>query len=637
MNKVINFLISRSNFGKRTLIILTDVVLILLSLLIALSLENKTIYFLDNNSFNVLLISLVIAIPIFALFDLYRSIIRYMGFIEIWSITKAVTLFSTISYFLNSFVQGEFLSLTLFFSFWLICLVLVSFSRLTASSLLLEKFISSNVVIYGAGAAGRQLSSALRNSRELKPVAFVDEDKSLQGNFLNGIKVLSPSKLPKLIRRKNIFEVLIAMPSAKKHEIGRIVSSIGELPVKVRVLPGVAELAQGKISVSDLKPLEVADLLGREPVKAQEDLLKGNIKSKVVMVTGAGGSIGSELCRQILKIKPKMLVLYEISEVSLYLIEQELINNFERERIKTVLGNVSDKDRVKEVCEQFGVNTIYHAAAYKQVPMVEMNTLQSFENNVFGTLNCALSALETGVETFVLVSTDKAVRPTSFMGATKRFAELILQALSEEQSKSSSKRGIKFTMVRFGNVLGSSASVVPLFKEQIEKGGPVTVTDPEVVRYFMSIPESAELVIQAGSLAKGGEVFLLDMGKPIKIFELAEKMIRLSGLERYNPETKEGDIEIIFSGLRDGEKLYEELLIGNDATKTSHELIFKANEEKMEWKEIERLIEEFKEAVQDRNEKRVHDLLIGSISGYKPHSGLKDLIYISKGYKDSKD
>ena len=637
MNKVINFLISRSNFGKRTLIILTDVVLILLSLLIALSLENKTIYFLDNNSFNVFLISLVIAIPIFALFDLYRSIIRYMGFIEIWSITKAITLFSTISYFLNSFVQGEFLSLTLFFSFWLICLVLVSFSRLTASSLLLEKFISSNVVIYGAGAAGRQLSSALRNSRELKPVAFVDEDKSLQGNFLNGIKVLSPSKLPKLIRRKKIFEVLIAMPSAKKHEIGRIVSSIGELPVKVRVLPGVAELAQGKISVSDLKPLEVADLLGREPVKAQEDLLKGNIKSKVVMVTGAGGSIGSELCRQILKIKPTLLVLYEISEVSLYLIEQELINDFERERIKTILGNVSDKARVKEVCEQFGVNTIYHAAAYKQVPMVEMNTLQSFENNVFGTLNCALSALETGVETFVLVSTDKAVRPTSFMGATKRFAELILQALSEEQSKSSSKRGIKFTMVRFGNVLGSSASVVPLFREQIEKGGPVTVTDPEVVRYFMSIPESAELVIQAGSLAKGGEVFLLDMGKPIKIFELAEKMIRLSGFERYNPETKEGDIEIIFSGLRDGEKLYEELLIGNDATKTSHELIFKANEEKMEWKEIERLIEEFKEAVQDRNEKRVHDLLIRSISGYKPHSGLKDLIYISKGYKDSKD
>ena len=349
------------------------------------------------------------------------------------------------------------------------------------------------------------------------------------------------------------------------------------------------------------------------------------------------GSIGSELCRQILKIKPKLLVLYEISEVSLYLIEQELMNDFKGESIKTVLGNVTDKDRVKEVCKQFGVSTIYHAAAYKQVPMVEMNTLQSFENNVFGTLNCALSALETGVDTFVLISTDKAVRPTSFMGATKRFAELILQALADEQSKSGSKRRIKFTMVRFGNVLGSSASVVPLFREQIEKGGPVTVTDPEVVRYFMSIPEAAELVIQAGSLAKGGEVFLLDMGKPIKIFELAEKMIRLSGFERYNPETKEGDIEITFSGLRDGEKLYEELLIGNDATKTSHELIFKENEEKMEWKEIERLIEEFKEAVKDRNEKRVHDLLIRSISGYKPHSGLKDLIYISKGNKDSKD
>jgi len=637
MNKIINFLISRSNFGKRALIVITDIVLVLLSLWIALSLENKNIYFPDNNSFNLFLVSLVVAIPIFALFDLYRSIIRYMGFIEMWSITKAVTLFSTISYSLNSFIQGEFLSLTLFFSFWLICLVLVSFSRLAASSLLLEKFVSSNIVIFGAGAAGRQLSSALRYSREIKPVAFVDEDKSLQGNFLNGIKVFSPSQLPKLIPRKKIFEVLIAIPSAKKHEISRIVSSISEIPVKVRVLPGVAELAQGKISVSDLKPLEVDDLLGREPVKAQEDLLKDNIQSKVVMVTGAGGSIGSELCRQILKIKPKLLVLFEISEVSLYLIEQELINDFERERIKTVLGNVCDKDRVKEVCEQFGVDTIYHAAAYKQVPMVEMNTLQSFENNVFGTLNCALSALETEVETFVLVSTDKAVRPTSFMGATKRFAELILQALSDQQSKSSSKSGIKFTIVRFGNVLGSSASVVPLFREQIEKGGPVTVTDPEVVRYFMSITESAELVIQAGSLAKGGEVFLLDMGEPIKIFELAEKMIRLSGFERYDPETKEGDIEITFSGLRDGEKLYEELLIGNDATETRHELIFKANEERLEWKEIERLIEEFKEAVQDRNEKGVHDLLIGSISGYKPHSGLKDLIYISKGHKDLKD
>ena len=637
MTKIINFLISRSNFTKRTLIILTDLVLISLSLWLALSLEHKAIYSLDNISFDVGLIYLIIAILVFTLFDLYRSIIRYMGFNEIWSITKAVTVFSTISYFFNYFVQEEFLSLTLFFSFWLICLVSVSFSRLIASSLLLEKYFSSNVVIYGAGAAGRQLSSALSNSRELRTVAFVDEDKSLQGNFLNGIKVLSPSKLPKLIRTKNIFEILIAMPSVKKYEISRIVSRIGELPVKVRVLPGVSELAQGKISVSDLKPLEVSDLLGREPAKAQEDLLKGNIKSKVVMVTGAGGSIGSELSRQILKIKPKLLILFEISEVSLYMIEQELINEFERKRIKTVLGNVTDKDRVKEVCEQFGVNTIYHAAAYKQVPMVEMNTLQSFENNVFGTLNCALSALESGVETFVLVSTDKAVRPTSFMGATKRFAELILQALDEEQSKGSFNTGIKFTMVRFGNVLGSSASVVPLFKEQIEKGGPVTVTDPEVVRYFMSIQEAAELVIQAGSLARGGEVFLLDMGEPIKIFELAEKMIRLSGFESYNPETKEGDIEIIFSGLRDGEKLFEELLIGNDATKTSHKLIFKANEEKLEWKEIERLIEEFKEAVQDRNEKRVHDLLTGSISGYKPHSGLKDLIYLSKGYKDSKD
>ena len=634
MNRAINFLVSRSNLEKRSLIIVTDLFLIFISLWVALSLEQKNLYSLDSKYLSLYMTSILIALPVFIFFDLYRSIIRFMGFTELWSIVKAVTLLAFISYFINSLIQGELYSLTLFFFFWLLCVTLISSIRLSASSFLLEKFVSSNVIIYGAGAAGRQLSSALRHSSELKPIAFIDEDKSLQGNFLNGIKVLSPSKLAKLIRRKNILEVLIAIPSAKRYEISRIVSSIGDLPVKVRVLPGVAELAQGKVSITDLKPLEVADLLGREPVRADQELLSSNIRSKVVMVTGAGGSIGSELCRQILKIKPKLLILYEMSEVSLYSIEQELVNNFSSSDIRTILGNVTDKERIKEVCQTFQVNTIYHAAAYKQVPMVEMNTLQSFKNNVIGTLNCALSAIESSVETFVLISTDKAVRPTSYMGATKRLSELILQSLSERERKNNDGLDIRFTMVRFGNVLGSSASVVPLFREQIEKGGPVTVTDPEVVRYFMSIPEAAELVIQAGSLAEGGEVFLLDMGEPIKIFELAEKMIKLSGLEPYNPETKEGDIEIIFSGLRDGEKLYEELLIGNDSTKTRHRLIYKAEEESIRWKELESLIQEFNKALSNRDEEKIYELLKKTISGYEPQTGLKDLIHLSKSNKE---
>lgn len=630
MNTLINFLVSRSNSEKRLIVIFTDLVLILLSLWVGLSLEEKSLYSLDIKFFIIYFVSALIALPVFIFFDLYRSIIRFMGFIELWSIIKAVTFFSVTSFFINSLIQSELYSLTLFFFIWLLCITLISSIRLLASYFLLEKFISSNVIIYGAGAAGRQLSSALRLSSELKPIAFIDEDKSLQGNLLNGIKVFSPSKIEKIIRRKKILEVLIAIPSAKRHEISRIVSSIGDLPVKVRVLPGVAELAQGKVSISDLKPLEVVDLLGREPVKADHELLASNIESKVVMVTGAGGSIGSELCRQILKINPKLLILYEVSEVSLYMIEQELINDFSSSKIRTILGNVTDKNRIKEVCNIFQVNTIYHAAAYKQVPMVEMNTLQSFENNVIGTLNCALSAIESSVETFVLISSDKAVRPTSYMGATKRLSELILQSLSEREQKNNKEGNTRFTMVRFGNVLGSSASVVPLFREQIEKGGPVTVTDPEVVRYFMSIPEAAELVIQAGSLAKGGEVFLLDMGEPIKIFELAEKMIRLSGLEPYNTKTNEGDIEIIFSGLRDGEKLYEELLIGNDSTKTSHKLIYKAEEESIEWKDLEDIIEKFNKALSERDEEKLYELLKKSIGGYEPQTGLKDLIYLSK-------
>ena len=603
-----------------------DILILLICLWISLSVEVQGLYVPQKPEFFLLLSSLVIVLPIFVYFDLYRSVIRYLGFREILGITKAVSVFISLSYILNSLFDGDFRELFLFYNIWILLLLLVCSSRFFASWFLTEKSMSSNVVIYGAGAAGMQLASALRFSRELRTIGYIDESDSIQGNFLNGIKVFKPSSLPKLIKENDVKEVLIAIPSAKKFEINRIVSSIGDLTVKIRVLPGVEELAQGKISVSDLKTLDITDLLGREATVPQEELLIQNIRSKVVMVTGAGGSIGSELCRQISKIGPKRLILYEISEASLYAINQEL-NNYDLEiEICPILGNVIDKERLLEVFKSFSVETVYHAAAYKQVPMVEMNTIQSLENNIFGTLNCALTAQETNVKTFVLISTDKAVRPTNVMGASKRFAELIIQSLSKKNELQKEDQ-VKFTIVRFGNVLGSSSSVVPLFKEQIEKGGPVTVTDPEIVRYFMSIQEAAELVIQAGALSKGSEVFVLDMGKPIKIIDLAKKMIRLSGLEVYNEETKEGDIEIKFTGLRDGEKLYEELIIGDKVSKTAHNRILQADEESLNWEEIEMLLDEFRSAFSIRDESKAHQLLIKSISGFKPYSGINDLIF----------
>ena len=626
IEKLITILLSWDNLKKRIFIAVMDILILLICLWVSLSAEVQGLYAPQKSELFFLLSSVAIVLPIFAYFDLYRSVIRYLGFREIWGVIKAVSVFISLSYILNSLFDGEFKELFLFYNIWILLLLCICSSRFLASWLLTEKSMSSNVVIYGAGAAGIQLASALRFSRELRTIGYVDESDSIQGNYLNGIKVFKPSSLSNLIKEKNVKEVLIAIPSAKKFEINRIVSSIGDLTVKIRVLPGVEELAQGKISVSDLKTLDITDLLGREATIPQEELLIKNIKSKVVMVTGAGGSIGSELCRQISKIGPKKLILFEISEASLYAIDQELNNNDLEIEICPILGNVTDKERLLEVFKSFSVETVYHAAAYKQVPMVELNTIQSLENNIFGTLNCALTAQETNVKTFVLISTDKAVRPTNVMGASKRFAELIIQALSKK-NELQKEHQIKFTIVRFGNVLGSSSSVVPLFKEQIEKGGPVTVTDPEIVRYFMSIQEAAELVIQAGALSKGSEVFILDMGKPIKIIDLAEKMIRLSGLEVYNDEKKEGDIEIKFTGLRDGEKLYEELIIGDKVTKTAHNRILQADEESLNWEEIEILLDEFRSAFSTRDESKAHQLLIKSISGFKPYSGLNDLIF----------
>ncbi|GIU08550.1 nucleoside-diphosphate sugar epimerase [Shewanella morhuae] len=484
------------------------------------------------------------------------------------------------------------------------------------------------VIIYGAGVSGRQLLTSLVQSHEYYPFAFVDDDLSLQGTVIQGVHVHSPFIIRQLIQQKSATKVLLAMPSASRAKRQAILARLEPLAVQVLTIPAMSDLVNGTKLYTDIKEVEIDDLLGRDAVNPQEELLSANIKDKVVMVTGAGGSIGSELCRQILKQLPKKLILLELSEFALYSIDREL-NAIAKElgldvRILPMMGTVQRENRVQAIMESFGVQTVYHAAAYKHVPLVEHNVVEGVRNNVFGTLYTARAAIAAKVETFVLISTDKAVRPTNVMGTTKRMAELVLQALSREQNKT------RFCMVRFGNVLGSSGSVVPLFRTQIANGGPVTVTHPEITRFFMTIPEASQLVIQAGAMGKGGDVFVLDMGKSVKIVDLAKKMIRLSGYEVRSEKNPEGDIAIEFSGLRPGEKLYEELLIGDDVTGTEHERIMTANELHLTWAEYSVILDRLDKACHDFNHEAIRDILLKAPTGFAPTDGICDLVYQQK-------
>jgi FlaA1/EpsC-like NDP-sugar epimerase len=477
------------------------------------------------------------------------------------------------------------------------------------------------VVIYGAGQAGVQVAGMLRMSQQMRPVAFIDDDESLHKRQINGLTVYPQAALPDLIEAYAVGDVLMAMPSLSRHDRKTILESLSSYPVHVRTLPNLMDIAEGRLEVSDIQEVDIADLLGREPVSPNEDLLHRNITDKVVMVTGAGGSIGSELCRQIVQLKPKKLVLFELSEFNLYQLEMELNElDIEVECIP-VLGSVVNQARVQAICECFSVQTIYHAAAYKHVPLVEQNINEGIQNNVFGTLYCALAAIAAKVETFVLVSTDKAVRPTNTMGASKRLAELVLQALAQSETLSKQTR---FTMVRFGNVLGSSGSVVPLFRSQIAAGGPVTVTHSEIIRYFMTIPEAAELVIQAGAMGQGGDVFVLDMGQPVQILDLAKRMIHLSGFTVRGDESPDGDIEIKFTGLRPGEKLYEELLIGDNVTPTAHAKIMRAEESVIVWSKLDVVLKALVEVNAMCDCGKARDILLSTIEGYQPQCELND-------------
>ena len=497
---------------------------------------------------------------------------------------------------------------------WTVVLMTIGGSRFFIRWLLSESNVNNgllkkkNVLIYGAGSAGRELCTALYHSKEYKPVAFVDNSVELYHKSVNGLVVFNEDDTTGLIEKHKIKEVLLAIPSITRSRRSEIISGLEPFPVVVRSLPSLTELAQGKVSINDLLEIDLRDLLGREPVKPNTSLLKTNITNRVVLVSGAGGSIGSELCRQIVSLKPKTIVLFDISEPSLYLINQELLNiDIPNVEIVPILGSVGDRERIEYIYNYYAVQTIYHAAAYKHVPLVEFNPSQGILNNSIGTMIAAKAAIAANVDTFVLVSTDKAVRPTNVMGASKRIAELVLQALDRGHHDTC------FTMVRFGNVLDSSGSVIPLFKKQIKSGGPVTVTHSNVMRYFMTIPEAVELVIQSGAMSEGGEVFVLDMGEPIRIYDLAVKMIQLSGLVVLDKNNPKGDIEIQYTGLRPGEKLYEELLVDGRFGLTKNKLIRRAEEGMIDWNELEPMLTEIEEAsknIQDSDDnKKLYQLI----------------------------
>ncbi len=627
---MLDALINLSRRNKKLLLLLLDSVLIVAVILLSFSLRLEYLFLPDGDLIWLVLGAPIIAIPVFVRFGLYHALIRYIGFKALWSIVQAASLYALLWGVIGFMARVDGIPRSVILINWLLVILALGGTRMIARWLLsgadarLNTTESTHVVIYGAGSAGRQLSIALTQSADYKMEAFIDNDAALLGQSIHGINVVPRDDLEQLIKTKNVTEVLLAIPSLSSAERNEIINYLEPYQVLVRSLPSVAELAQGKLRIADLRDVSIKDLIGRNSVDANSELLGLNITNKVVMVTGAGGSIGSELCRQILALKPQVLVLFDQSEFALYGIHKELVNvDMPNVDILPVMGSVTNRKRLSHILGRFNVNTIYHAAAYKHVPMVESNNSEGVVNNIFGTLGCAQAAIENGVDTFVLVSTDKAVRPTNTMGATKRVAELVLQALALKHKK-------RFSMVRFGNVLDSSGSVVPLFREQIKQGGPVTVTDPKIQRYFMSIPEAVELVIQAGAMGEGGDLFVLDMGEPVHILDLAQKMIRLSGLQVKDKLNLNGDIEIKFTGLRPGEKLYEELLIGGNVSVTGNPMILRATEEMLTWDDLKLILDELEKAVDSGDQGSLRKLLIKAVPGFKPQCKISDILYQDK-------
>ena len=628
------WLLDLPRWSKRALLIGNDFCLLTLALFAAYYLRLGFLYVPSSQAeWLIFAAAPIIGVGIFYLRGLYRLVTRYIGqeaAPRIY-ITILLAVLTWALFILMTGIPGVPRSVVVLYG--LIAAFLVRANRQFAGWILKgiphatpARFDPrTRVAIYGAGNVGLQLLRALNESAQYKPVAFIDDDKSLWGQVIQRVKVYMPGKIAKLIERDGIEEIFLAIPSASRQRRRNIIRGLEPFPVMVKTVPDLAEIASGAVEVSDLRPIDVEDLLGRDPVPPVADLLERDIGGKAVMITGAGGSIGSELSRQVLRLGPTRLVLYELSEVALYEIEQEVQEIVADLRaaaqedgaappdieIVSVLGSVLDRGLLAHTIQSNGIETIYHAAAYKHVPIVESNPVTGLRNNTFGTLAVAETAKELGVARLVLISTDKAVRPTSIMGASKRLAELILQAMAADEGT-----GTVFTMVRFGNVLDSSGSVVRRFRKQIRQGGPITVTHPNIIRYFMSIPEAGQLVIQAGAMAEGGDVFVLDMGSPVKIDDLARTMVHLSGLEVQDDDHPDGDIAIDYVGLRQGEKLYEELLIGENTTGTQHPRIMKNSEPMLGLAALKTELAQLERAVEDYDLAGIHAILKRTVEGY---------------------
>ncbi|TWX54042.1 polysaccharide biosynthesis protein [Colwellia hornerae] len=615
---------------KRAISLLVDSVFLFCAFWLALLMRLESFSPLSDQSYwLVFACSLPLSILFFIRLGLYRAVLRYMNMQAIWAVALG-SVFAAIVVMGFSFIFHAGIPRTVPFIFMSLCLIFIGGSRIGVRAIISHPrwHKKMSVLIYGAGSAGRQLSTALSQGPEYHAVAFVDDNKALQGQVIHGIRVYSPEEIENIVTNKNIKKILLAMPSASRERRKEVLTKIDFLGVQVLTIPGMADVVEGKAKLEEFKDVGVEDLLGRDPVEPKPELMNANVAGKVVMVTGAGGSIGSELCRQIIRLKPAKLVLFESSEFGLYTIDKEL-NEYKLAHDLTVeilpiMGSVQRVNRIETVMKSFAVQTVYHAAAYKHVPLVEHNVVEGVRNNIFGTYHAARAAINAKVETFVLISTDKAVRPTNIMGTTKRVAELVLQALSKTQNTT------RFCMVRFGNVLGSSGSVVPLFRKQIKSGGPVTLTHPDITRYFMTIPEASQLVIQAGAMGTGGDVFVLDMGEPVKIYDLACKIIHLSGFSVKSDNKPNGDIVIKCTGLRPGEKLYEELLIGDNVSGTTHERIMSAQEAMLDWHDLEPLLNKLDDACHEFDHELIREILLKAPTGFNPTDGICDLVWLQK-------
>ncbi|MEI6756995.1 MAG: nucleoside-diphosphate sugar epimerase/dehydratase [Chlorobium sp.] len=623
-------------YVKRVVAVAFDILSALLTVWMAFSLRLELFHIPSGKQWLVYILAPALMFPVFTFAGLYQAIHRYSGFAAFIKVVQASLVYGIIFFGVVLILKLPEVSLSVGVLQPMMFLLMTGGSRavlrfwyMSIANPKKNGAIQERLLIYGAGSAGVEVVNAIHRSPLFSLAGFLDDDEQLHGRTINGMKVFSPEQAEELIEQQGVTHILLAIPSASRIRRNEIVEKFRKYPVRIQMLPGVEELADGRVKISDIKEIEIEDLLGRDPVPVDQLLVKKTITGKIVMVTGAGGSIGSELCRQLLVAQPSRLLLVDHAEYNLYTIHSDLEQRCLRLSSETslvpLLGDVTDERRMDEICRVFEPNVIYHAAAYKHVPMVEHNPAEGVRNNVLGTLSIADVALKNGVPNVVLVSTDKAVRPTNVMGASKRLCEMILQALAEEPGTQTC-----FSMVRFGNVLGSSGSVVPLFRRQIKAGGPLTITHQEMTRYFMTIPEAAQLVIQAGAMASGGDVYLLDMGEPVKIIDLAHRMVELSGLSVRESGDQDGDIEIQVTGLRPGEKLYEELLIGNNPEPTQNPRIFKASEQFMLWSELQNKLEELKEAISLNDARNIKLLLKKLVPEYQPDPTTTDFLAIEE-------